>query len=148
MFGFFHIKYTIWSQFVFYLTWIWNEIYKEERPKNFFFWFFGEIVFLLCCSLFSMRPCFRRVLYWRVHGDSGGWLLQPLSPWTRQFKTLRKQGRIEKSEQQRRKTISPKNQKKNIVWTLFFRDLISYSSKVENKLRSNGIFNMKKAEHG
>ena len=78
----------------------------------------------------------------------GGWRSHPpLSPWKRQYKTLRKQGRIEKSEQQRRKTISPKNPKKHTVWTLFFRDLILNSSKVENKLRSNGIFNMKKAEH-
>ena len=67
--------------------------------------------------------------------------------WMRRVKKSSPAVPIEKSEQQRRKTISPKNQKKNIVWTLFFIDLISYSSKVENKLRSNGIFSMKKAEH-
>ena len=47
-----------------------------------------------------------------------------------------------KEEKQFRQKI-----KKKILWTFFFIDLISYSSKVKNKLRSNGIFSMKKAEH-
>ena len=65
----------------------------------------------------------------------GGWRSHPrLSP-------LRKVS--SKEEKQFRQKIK----KKHDAWTLFFWDLILNSSKVENKLRSNGIFSMKKAEH-
>ena len=54
---------------------------------------------------------------------------------------------LRKVSSKEEKQFCRKNPKKHTVWTLSFIDLISYSSKVENKLRSNGIFSMKKAEH-
>ena len=63
------------------------------------------------------------------------------------IKPLENKDALRKVSSKEEKQFRQKIQKKHTVWTLLFVDLISYSSKVENKLRSNGIFSMKKAEH-
>ena len=63
------------------------------------------------------------------------------------IKPLENKDALRKVSSKEEKQFRQKIEKKHAVWTLFFRDLILNSSKAENKLRSNGIFNMKKAEH-